>query len=188
MTSRSSKAIESPVRKRLTVGLVRRPHGVRGEVVVEPQSEVPGRLAPGRRLLIESSAAGAPSHVEVVSVRPQGPLLLIGLAGFETRDAAEVLRGALLEIEVESIPAPPPGRFWIHQLIGCACEDRALGPLGTIEDVISDGGGELLLVRDGHRELLVPFVTVLVPEVDVVSKRVVTTLPEGFLEACGSAS
>jgi 16S rRNA processing protein RimM len=161
---------------------------VRGEVVVEPQSEVPGRLAPGRRLLIESSITGAPRDVEVVSVRPQGRLLLMALAGFESRDAAEMLRGALLEVEVDSIPEPPPGRFWIHQLIGCACEDRALGPLGTIADVISDGGGELLLVRDERRELLVPFVTVLVPEVDIASQRVVTTLPEGFLEACGSAS
>jgi 16S rRNA processing protein RimM len=161
---------------------------VRGEVVVEPQSEVPGRLAPGRRLLIESPTAGAPRHVEIASVRPQGRLLLVALDGFDDRDAAEILRGASLEIEVDSVPEPPPGRFWIHQLIGCSCEDRLLGPLGTIDDVISDGGGELLVVRAGDREVLVPFVTALVPEVDVNSRRVVTTLPEGFLEACGSAS
>lgn len=153
---------------------------------MSPQSEVPGRLARGARLLVAGPSGDL--QLEVASSRDHGDGVLLSFVGREGRDAVDSLRGATLEVEVDSIPPAPEGRFWIHQLIGCRCEDEVLGPLGVVADVLEDGGGDLLEVVEGNRELLIPFVAALVPDVDIVARLVRTRLPEGFLEACGSAS
>lgn len=182
MTSESSKASDT---ERVVVGVVRRPHGVRGEVVVEPLTEVAQRFDVGVELLVQGQAQGG---LRIVGSRPQDGQVLLRFAGFEGRDAVEPLRGVLLEALVDRTLEAPEGRFWIHDLIGCRCVDETYGLLGVVEEVVEDGGGELLLVRGEGREIPIPFVLDLVPEVDTVAREIRTRLPEGLLELCGSAS
>lgn len=158
-------------------------------MVVESTSEVAGRFEPGARLWAVGGVVAAPRLLTVATSRPQGELFLLTFEGQQSRDGVEALRGVSLEIDATTAAAtPPPGRFWIHQLIGCRCEDEREGPLGEVVDVIEDGGGELLIVEGDGREIPIPFVAELVPTVDIDARRVVTRLPEGLLEACGSVS
>ena len=94
------------------VGRVLRPHGVRGEAVVEPFSEVPERFSPGAELLaaVPGTPLGSRRSLKVESVRPHRGALLIGFAGVAGRDAVEALRGALLEVPREAVPEAPEGR------------------------------------------------------------------------------
>ncbi|HEX6864005.1 MAG TPA: ribosome maturation factor RimM, partial [Thermoanaerobaculia bacterium] len=106
--------------ERVAVGRVLRPHGVRGEVVVEVLSDVPGRLAPGRSL--RASWAGRPQRtVTVESYRPHKSGALVRFAGAEDRDRAEELRDALLEVDRSEVPAAPEGTYYWYQLLGCRC-------------------------------------------------------------------
>lgn len=202
MSSRSSKKTSSEPTEsatpgeRVEVGRIRSAHGVRGEVAVESLSDVPERFEPGSELLLAPVAGGAsgstPRRLTVEAVRPHRGALLVRFREVADRDAAEALRGALLEVPREAVP-PAPEDTWYHfQLVGCRCRDARRGDLGEVAEVVEDGGGLLLAVEGAvqgeRRRLLVPFVRDLVREVDTEAGRIELDLPEGLIEACASRS
>lgn len=180
--------------ERIEVGRVIRAHGVRGEVAVESLSDVPERFDPGSELL--ATVRGTSRRLTVETVRPHGGALLIRFREVGDRDAAEPLRGALLEVSREAVPVPPEGTWYHFQLVGCRCRDERRGDLGEVVEVVEDGGGVLLAVEaalegavEGEgRRLLVPFVRDFVREVDTEAGRIELALPEGLIEACASRS
>lgn len=195
MSSRSSKTDRGQTRadlpERVTVGRVLRPHGLRGDVVVEVLSDVPERLAPGSRLaaVADTEAQAAPAiELEVAASRAHGAGRLLRFAGRADRDAVEELRGLWLTVERAAVPAPPEGTYYHYQLVGCRVRDAEAGELGEVVDLVEDGGGLLLLVSDGARQVPVPFVASFLAEVDVAGGRIELALPPGFLEACASRS
>ena len=104
-------------------------------------------------------------------------------AGVEDRAAAESLGGAVLLVEVAAEQRPAgPDEYYDHQLVGLSVVDLDGAVLGAIAEVLHLPGQDLLAVRrlDG-REFLVPFVAVLVPQVNLVERRVVVELPEGLM-------
>lgn len=186
MSSRSSRSESdrsSPAF--ITVGRVTRPHGIRGEVVVKSLSDVERRLTAGEKLYV-ITAAGDRREVEVVSSRPAKGNLVVCFEGFATRDEAEALRGAQLEVERERVPPAPAGSYYFFELIDCECWDTAAGFLGRVVDVIDDGGGLLLQVEGEGERLLVPFVRAYLRLVDPASRRIELALPEGLVELCTS--
>ena len=169
------------------VGQVHRPHGLRGEVRVEIHSDVPERFARGAKLLLVRPD-GRAEWVRIRSVRPAKGGALVGFEGVTDRDAAELLKGSRLEVEPEQVPEAPEGFYYYWQLTGCRCVDADLGDLGEVTDIIEDGGGVLLEVSDGSRQLLIPFVDAFLGEVDIDGRRIDLRLPEGLIEACASGS
>lgn len=171
------------------VGRVLRPHGLRGEIVVEPLSDTPHRFAPGSRLLLVRSRQGAAESVEIAAAHPAPTGLRVALRGVTTRDAAEALRGAELRVDRGEVPAPPAGSFYVFELVGCRAFDAREGELGTVVDLIDTPGGALLVVErpDGSR-LPIPFVESFLVGVDREARRIEWRLPEGLIEACASRS
>jgi 16S rRNA processing protein RimM len=183
--------VRSNLPERVTVGRVLRPHGLRGDVVVEVHSDVPERLAAGSRLTaVADTEAPAPPAIEleVAASRAHGAGRLLRFAGRADRDAVEELRGLWLTVERAAVPAPPEGTYYHYQLVGCRVRDAEAGELGEVVDLVEDGGGLLLLVSDGARQVPVPFVASFLAEVDVAGGRIELALPPGFLEACASKS
>ena len=171
----------------VVVGVVLRPHGVRGGLKVDVQSDIPERFAPGSELLLVPTR-GRPRKVVVRTCRPAGAASLIGLEGIDDRDTAESLRGARFEIEREHVPKAPAGLYYYFDLVGCRVSDAKSGDLGEVIDIVEDGGGHLLRIRRDHSEVLVPFVEAFVEDVDVEAGRIEMRLPAGLIEACASAS
>jgi len=176
---------------RVAVGRIASAHGLRGEVAVEALSDVPGRFAAGVTLLLSLPGA-SPRSIVVTASRPHASRhkerLLVQFSGVDDRTSAEGLRGALLEVDAAAVPPAPEGHYYHFDLVGCACADRTLGALGVVAEVVAGGGGDLLRVVGNGRELLLPFVEAYLVEVDVAGRRIVVDLPEGLIEACGSAS
>ena len=170
----------------LVVGVVVRPHGVRGEVVVDVRTDDPGdRFAVGSVLLTDRTDVG-PLTVE--SVRPHtsgGRLrLLVAFEEIQDRNRAEALRGVALQVESDDLPATDdPDEFHDHELIGLSAVDDAGTLLGEVIRVDHVPANDLLVLRrpDG-REALVPFVKAIVPKVDVPGGTVVVNPPPGLLE------
>jgi 16S rRNA processing protein RimM len=195
MSSKSSRKIaeetagDVPRRdlpERVAVGRVLRPHGVRGEVAVEVLSDVPERLAPGSEVFAVRS--GRPQRrVVVASRRPQKSGALVRFEGIEDRDEAEELRDALLEVDRAQVPAAPPGTYYWYELLGCRVRHGG-DDLGEVTDLVEDGGGLLLVVSHGERQVPIPFVQSFLKEVDVERGRIELDLPPGLLEACASRS
>ncbi|MDQ6649421.1 MAG: ribosome maturation factor RimM [Actinomycetota bacterium] len=166
----------------LVVGRIGRAHGVRGEVSVDVRTDAPDRRFAAGSVLDTDPAAAGP--LRVTAARPHAGRLLVAFEGVSDRSGAEALRGTLLVVDAASVPElPDPEEFWDHQLVGLAAVDPAGAALGVVEDVLHPPGTALLAIRrpDGS-ELLVPFVTAIVPEVDLAAGRLVVDPPVGLLE------
>jgi 16S rRNA processing protein RimM len=194
MSSKSSKtekpsAAPSPredLPETVAVGRVLRPHGVRGEVVVEVLSDVPGRFRKGSRLT-GRRAGEPPLPLEVAAGRAAKAGAVVRFEGYGDRDRAEELRGLDLEVPRSQVPAAPPGTYYQYELLGCRCTDGG-AELGRVVEVVEDGGGVLLIVEGGGRRVPVPFVKEMLRGVDVAGGRIDLALPPGLLETCASRS
>jgi 16S rRNA processing protein RimM len=130
------------------VGRVLRPHGIRGELVVQVLSDAPDRFAPGAELGVGDPDGPGPLRPVVVrAARLHQGRLLLSLEGVEDRDAAEGLRGAWLSIPVAAARPLEPGEFWPHQLVGLAVVDRQGRGRGRVADVVPGAAHDLLAVE-----------------------------------------
>jgi 16S rRNA processing protein RimM len=154
---------------------------------VDIQSDVPGRLAPGDRIEVVSSA-GERSVAKVGERRQHPRGTLIRLEGVDDRSQADLLRGARFEVQRHETPPAPEGSYYYFELVGCHCVDRRQGELGRVTGVVEDGGGLILEISDGRQQILIPFVRAYVRNLDVVSGLIELELPEGLVEACVSTS
>jgi 16S rRNA processing protein RimM len=167
----------------LVVGRVGRPHGIRGDVVVEVRTDDPQlRFAAGRVLATEPAAAGP---LTVAASRWHSGRMLVTFAGFSDRDEAAELTGVLLVIDSSDAEPGDPEEFGDYQLIGLTAETTGGEPVGKVTDVLHHGQDLLVITGTGPRqgaEILVPFVLPLVPEVDVPAGRLVIDPPPGLLD------
>jgi 16S rRNA processing protein RimM len=165
----------------VVVGRIGRPHGVRGEVTVEVRTDDPElRFAPGAVLLTEPGDRGP---ITVAARRWHGETLLLIVDGVDSREAAEELRDTELHVPVADLPElDDPESFYDHQLVGLAARLPDGSPLGELVAVRHEGADLLVVRRVDGGELLVPFVSAIVPTVDVAGGVVVVDPPEGLLE------
>jgi 16S rRNA processing protein RimM len=166
----------------LVVGRILRPHGVRGEVVVDVRTDFPEqRYAVGTVFDTDPPAAGP---LTVSELRPHQGRLLIMFEGYADRDVADHLRGVLLCVDGTVVPDPAdPDEFHDHQLIGLRAESPEGELIGEVLRIDHAPASDLLVLRlpDG-RTGLVPFVRAIVPTVDIAAGRVVLTPPEGLFD------
>lgn len=166
----------------LTVGRIVRPHGVRGEVLVELSTDEPAqRYAVGSSLVTDRPA---PAVLTVAAQRPHQGRLIVAFEQVPDREAAEALRGVLLQVDSDAVPPlADPDEFHDHQLIGMAVVDPAGKPVGEVVRIDHAPAADLLVVaRPGGGTALVPFRKEFVPEVDVPGRRLVIDPPPGLLD------
>ncbi|HEX6685878.1 MAG TPA: ribosome maturation factor RimM [Candidatus Limnocylindrales bacterium] len=163
----------------LTVGQIVRPHGVRGEVIVAVRTDEPDlRFREGAVFVAGSS------RLTVASARPHLGRLIVIFDEVPDREAAEAVRGQVLEVDSESIEAPAdPEEFHDHQLVGLEVVDMQGVSLGSIQRVEHAPASDLLVVAlaDG-RTGYIPFVKAIVPTVDLPNKKVIVDPPGGLLD------
>ncbi|MFT3877724.1 MAG: ribosome maturation factor RimM [Propioniciclava sp.] len=160
------------------VGTVGRAHGLRGEVHVHVRTDEPERrFAEGATLLID----GRPCAV--AALRWQAGTLLLRFDGVTDRTGAEALRGQELWARVPADEAPgEDGEFYDRQLVGLRVMDAAGAEAGTIGEVLHLPAQDVLVVRTPSGQRLVPFVTELVPVVDLEAGFVQVADVRGLLD------
>lgn len=155
------------------VGIIIAPHGVRGEVRVQPLTDFPERFRRGSVLWLE----GAPRRVE--AGRWRGQDVYLKLEGVNSRTEAEALRGKELWAAAPK-PIQEAGRYYCHDIIGLRAEDEAGAPLGRVAEVLETGANDVYVVRGELGELLLPAVEDVVREVDIAGGRLVVRLLPGL--------
>ena len=165
----------------LLIGKVVKSHGVKGEVAVEVTTDDPEiRYAVGE--VLHGTQAGKKQDLTIKSVRPHQKRLLVTFEEIPDRTAADSLRGMQFFAEpLERAEDADEDEFYDHELIGLrVLVDGA--PAGAVTGVTHTPGRQLLEVDMDGREVLIPFVIDIVPEVDLEEGFLVATPPEGLLE------
>jgi 16S rRNA processing protein RimM len=156
-------------RPTIVVGVVTKPHGIRGEVTVQSRSDNPERWRPEA---VVFDRAG--TEYRVSDVRQHGSRLLVRFHGVEDRSTAESFRGRELLVPESWLPELPEGEWWPHQIEGCRVVTEDGRDLGLVTEVIANPANDLWVAADdAGTETLVPALADLLLEVDVVSKRIV---------------
>ncbi|MDT0630617.1 ribosome maturation factor RimM [Rubrivirga sp. S365] len=173
----------------LLMGRIGRPHGVRGEMKVFPETDDPNRLALLDRLFVGESPEAA-REVTVEGVRFQYPkgrtVVLLTLDGVDTREGAEDLVGRELYADADDLPALEEGEAFLHDLVGLEVvvvdgEGGVVGePVGTVRDLYE--GAQLLFAiqRPDGTEVLLPDVDEFVDRLDLDARRLYVRPPEGL--------
>ena len=158
----------------LVVGVIKTPHGVRGEVRVDPRSDVPGRFSVGA--VLQCDGLG-PLTIRTIRGTAQAPIVLFD--GYASRPDAEPLRGRPLRVSVEQARQATKGSYLWADLVGLRAETPAGEPIGNVSEVIRAGETDVLVVtRAQGGELLLPAIASVVREVDLARGRVVVAPQE----------
>lgn len=164
----------------VTVGRIGRAHGIRGAVVVGVRTDEPElRFAKGSRLDTDPSGVGP---LTVAATRWHSGELLVRFEGINDRDAAAELGGTWLLVDSATI-APPddPDEFNDADLVGLCVRTLDGTDVGTVDDVLHPAQDVLVVKAADGREIMIPFVKSIVPEVDLKSGVLTIDPPEGLL-------
>jgi 16S rRNA processing protein RimM len=164
----------------VVVARIGKAHGLRGEVTAQVLTGAPDeRFVPGATFVTEPAAAGP---LVLRSVRDNNGILLLGFENTDDRSGAEALRGTRLLADVLADDGDEDA-WYERDLVGLKVVTVDGAQVGEVTALESRPAQDLLVLRltDG-REVLVPFVTAIVPEVDVEGGRIVLNPPAGLLE------
>lgn len=165
-----------PPAERVAIGRINAPWGLRGHVKVTPLTTNPERFTVGAAVILNGA------RVRIADIETPLGFPCVLFEGHRGRDAAEALRGALIEIAESDLPALPEGEYYTHDLIGMSVVTTAGDPVGRLEQVLVTGANDVYLVRlPGQKDVLIPAVGHIVVEVDVPGKRMVIEPVKGLL-------
>jgi 16S rRNA processing protein RimM len=151
----------------VTIGIVLRPHGIRGEVVVEPLTDNEDRFTTLHEVRLVRPS-GSATRFKVVSMFPHKARLVIQFEGISSIDEAETLRGAELRIPIAALPALPEGSYYHHELRGLDVLVETGASIGSVTQVWETGATPVLMIHDDQaRETLLPLVDEFIIEVNV---------------------
>ncbi|OQW35440.1 MAG: hypothetical protein A4E19_01370 [Nitrospira sp. SG-bin1] len=163
----------------VTVGLIERPFGVKGEVKVRPLSDVPGRFE-GLRFVSLLARNGQTLETSVTHVKRAGERFILGFTDVTTPEDAGRWRGGFIQTIRGSVPVLPEGQFYECDLVGLAVRTEEGQPVGTLEEIWDLPGNQLFVVRQGTKEILIPAAKELVVAVDLAAGSMVVRLIDGL--------
>ena len=163
------------------VGRITRPHGLRGQVVVRPETDfIEERFAGGATFWTRSAAGN--EQLTVVSARVQNGRPIVAFEGFTRVEDVERLAGLELRIPEDALQPLRPGTYYEHQLVGCAVETTAGDVVGQVAKVEGGVGASRLVMNGPRGEILVPLAVDICVEIDVVNRKIRIEPPDGLLE------
>jgi 16S rRNA processing protein RimM len=161
----------------LVVGRIVRPHGIRGELIVEPYSETIRSLEAGSVVFIKSPE----NPYTILALRNHRNRLILRIEGCEDREAAEGFRGTELQIPTPDTEPLPEGVYYRWQILGLTVKEDTGRLLGTVAEILETGANDVYIVRgDDTREILVPAIKDVILEVDLERGQILVQLPDGL--------
>ncbi|AYH42953.1 ribosome maturation factor RimM [Azoarcus sp. DN11] len=159
----------------MVLGRIVAPFGVKGWVKVHPFGDDPlsWRKMPQWWLADTADAAEeAWQPVKLAGFREHGAGLIASFEGVTDRNGAEALQGRYIAAPREAMPGTEENEYYWGDLVGLAVVNQSGDALGTVEAMMSTGAHDVLQVRDGDEERLIPFVAAYVLDVDLPTRTI----------------
>jgi 16S rRNA processing protein RimM len=160
---------------RVLMGEIGAPQGLKGEVRLRSYTQAPADIAAYGALEDETGRA-----IEIETVRVTPKALIARIKGVTTREAAEALTHTKLYLPRARLPESDAEEWYYADLVGLAAVDKTGAMIGTVAAMHNYGAGDILEIApaSGGANLLVPFTSATVPEVDIEQGRIVVVPPE----------
>lgn len=163
------------------VGRVARPHGIRGQVIVNLETDFPEeRFRPDATLFTKRD--DAVERLTITAVRFHQGRPVVGFAGVNDMNTAQVYAGAELKVPAEWLAPLPADMFYRHDLVGCDVITREGAPVGTVRDVEGTLTGSRLVVDAATGEVLIPLALDICVSIEPSRRRIMIDPPAGLLD------
>jgi 16S rRNA processing protein RimM len=161
----------------LSVGFLRRPHGLTGEIIMDLHTDFPERMQAGRKLFVGEDHK--PMTLETVRVHAKG--LLVKFKDIDTPDDAGLFRNQWVFIKAKDAPPLPDGKIYQYQLIGFRVVDENENPVGTLTEILETGANDVYVVKDdAGKEILLPAIPSVILDLDAGRRLIRVHLLEGL--------
>jgi len=163
----------------ITIAIVAKPRGLRGEVKCSLESDFPARLKDHKQLMWHKGPHKL--SVTVSHVRVSGAVAFLTIDGVNSRAEAEGFVGGRLGVMRSELPEIADGEYYWVDLVGCAVCSTTGVVLGTCHDVLRLPAQDVLVVIDqANQETLVPFVDAIVNSIDLARRMIIIDPPRGM--------
>lgn len=161
----------------LSVGFLRRPHGVKGEIIMDLHTDFPERMKKGRKLFVGEEY----QPMTLTGVRPHQAGLLVKFKDVETPEEAGKYRNQWVFVKKSDVPPLADGQIYQHELIGFRVVDENNIPLGELVEILETGANDVYVVKtDSGKELLLPNIPAVVLDLDAGARLMKVHLLDGL--------
>jgi 16S rRNA processing protein RimM len=146
------------------MGRITAPFGVKGWVKIQPLTAAAKSLLDYPRWWVGRGADW--QEYEIAEARVQSATAVVArLAGCEEREAAERFRGSEVAVPRSQLPQTQPDEYYWADLLGLTVVNGESQELGSIAGILQTGANDVLVVQ-GERERLIPFIAAVIRQVD----------------------
>ena len=162
----------------LVVGFLRRPHGVKGEILMDVHTDFPDRLRTGMTVFVGEDY----QPVVIASRRSHGVAMLVRFRGVKNPEDAGSYRNTWVYVPMSNRPELPEGEYYHHQLIGLNVVTDEGNDLGTLVDILETGANDVYVVRDeSGKELLLPAIPPVILDIQLADRQMRVHLLDGLI-------
>ncbi|RJQ41435.1 MAG: 16S rRNA processing protein RimM [Anaerolineaceae bacterium] len=158
----------------LIIGKIRKPHGVRGELLFEILTEFPERIKAGKKVYVGDGKF----EQQIESVRFQKENYLIKFKEINDCEKAGIYRNQMVYVQAVDLPKLPKDEYYYHDLIGMQVLSEEGEKIGSVSEIIETGAKEVLVVSQAGKEYLFPFIKQVVLEVNKEESVIIVKLQE----------
>ena len=163
----------------LAVGLLRKPHGLRGDLLLQVYSDFPERIRPGTTIFVGDDHR----PLKITRRRPHNDGLILGFEGIESAEQAGKYRATLAYVPSTDRPALPPGEYYHHEIIGLTVFDETGNELGRLTEIIQTGANDVYVVKPARgSDILLPALKEVILGVDLETQVMRVHLLPGLVD------
>lgn len=163
----------------VSIARIVKPKGLRGELVAELLTDFPERFENLETVLVVGPAT---REMKLEGFYFHKNRIIVKLESVDSIDEAELFRGLDLCIHESEAVDLEDDEYFDWQLEGCSVVDLEGKTIGRVKELFRAGENVNLVVIEGEREIMIPFVEAICTEIDIEGKKIVVDLPEGLLE------
>ncbi|KXG43683.1 ribosome maturation factor RimM [Tepidibacillus decaturensis] len=166
------------------IGQIVNTFGIKGELKIYLHTDFPDeRFKKGNQIFIGSENHPNQQSAKIQSAKPYKNLYLVKLEGYDNINQVEKYKGLYMWISKEQQHDLEEGEFYFHQIIGCKVYSTDGEEIGTVTEILSPGANDVWVVKDAtsKKEILIPYVELIVKEVNVNEKKIIIEPIEGLL-------
>ena len=165
----------------VAIALVTKPRGLRGEVVAKILTDFPERFDNLERVFAIDEK-GEVSELELEKFWFQKERIILKFAGIDSIEEAETLRNSEICVPESEAVELEEDEFFDWELEDCEVVSIEGDRIGKVKEIFRAGENINLVVEDGEKDYMIPFVEAICTEVDVEKKLIRADVPRGLLE------
>lgn len=156
--SDGGRSREASTAELIDLGKLVRRHGVRGELRMLPHNPASPAVLAVDEVALFGERAPLTRWIRITAKRPHKSFILLRFEGVDTAEAADELVGLHVGLHRDQLPELADGEVYHCDLIGRPVSTDTGVALGVVEEILPTGSNDVLIVREGKREYLIPWI------------------------------